>query len=595
MTPTARSMRPSIQPGSSAGGGGVGSKRKVAATVTENTGAQLSRSKMSRDNLEQSKDSMDRGDVTMGKEKGILEGKDPTQVSKKELEQAVRDASTPQELFGNLSSSAMIEQIFSWFGDGTLDVPWCFLNGVGQMMPSVVASPHNRPLQETTVEEYQERMLKDGYHQDVAGAAWFQYQSPEKQLPVEAITFNHRREAFYRADKESPDAPPMVSTKATGLKQCKMLMSTTPVYLIKELVKVHNLSHIGSGVNIWDLIDHALDIEKAWTVHCRERGITSANGGAYAKLYEEYLMSRTDKFTSWKPYEACKALAHRLEDYQISKVFRDWCQCHMSFLDSRMNLMHTINTMHTAVNIISTLMKRFYDKRLIGQVMLETLKLTVPSKPRGNQRVLEWCLNKSPAENGVIINLMNIPMGASATFRKLSQAKDRFIAKLSKEAKDPSEHQQKRARREEEPDAHGDRILESASKDGLVAKLCEKSPDSNIKEVRPGDVMQEEAIRFVDSVKTLDSEDSRPKTALDDVLHCLQAATWLGCVWIKQLSARAQIASGNSHVIIQVLLNTSSGLGPRSYVLTALCLFLCSLSVPCSLFTCSLWSHNLVR
>ena len=99
--------------------------------------------------------------------------------------------------------------------------------------------------------------------------------------------------------------------------------------------------------------------------------------------------------------------------------------------------------------------------------------------------------------------------------------------------------------------------------------------------------MQEEAIRFVDSVKTLDSEDSRPKTALDDVLHCLQAATWLGCVWIKQLSVCAQIASGNSHVIIQVLLNTSSGLGPRSYVLTALCFFMFTVS---SLFTVHLFT-----
>ena len=177
-------MRPSIQPGSSAGGGHGGSKRKVAATVPETTGAQLSRSKMSRDSLEQNKDSMDTGDVTLSKKKGILEGKDPTQVSKKEMEQAIRDASTPQELFGSMSSSAMIEKIFSWFGDGTLDVPWYFPNGVGQMMPSVVASPHNRPLQETTVEEYQERMLKDGYHQDVAGAAWFQYQTPEKLFPV---------------------------------------------------------------------------------------------------------------------------------------------------------------------------------------------------------------------------------------------------------------------------------------------------------------------------------------------------------------------------------------------------------------------------
>ncbi len=389
------------------GTGSKAGKRKATTTVDPNAGATNSgQSKFARGDSQR--------DVAAAGHKaepeaptGILEGLNPSEVSEVRLKEAARQASTPQELFGAITTASMIETIFEWFGEGVLDLEWYFTSPTsGKKEPSIVSSPHNRPLQETTVEEYQERMLKDGYHQDVAGAAWFQYQNPEKSLPVAAITFNHRREAFYRADQEAPNAGAMLSTKAAGLKQCKMLAFDTPTYLIKELVKVHNLSHTGSGVNIWDLIEHALDMERQWTVHIREKGITSANGAAYAKMYEDFLLARTDKFTTWKPFEHSKALAHRLEDFKISDSFKNWCQCHMSFLDHRMNMLNTICTMHTAVNIIMTLMRRFYPKNVIGEVIFETLKLTVPSKPRGSQRVLEWCLNKSVAENGVIINLI---------------------------------------------------------------------------------------------------------------------------------------------------------------------------------------------
>lgn len=497
------------------------SKRKTATTTDLNAGAA---SKFARGESQKDVAAASHSHKAEPKApKGILQGLNPSEVSEVRLKEAARQASTPQELFGAITSSSMIETIFEWFGEGMLDLEWYFTSPTsGKKEPSIVSSPHNRPLQETTVEEYQERMLKDGYHQDVAGAAWFQYQNPEKSLPVAAITFNHRREAFYRADLEAPNAPAMLSTKAAGLKQCKMLASDTPTYLIKELVKVHNLSHTGSGVNIWDLIEHALDVERQWTVHCREKGISSTNGAAYAKMYEDFLLARTDKFATWKPFEHSKALAHRLEDFKISDSFRHWCQCHMSFLDHRMNMLNTICTMHTAVNIIMTLMRRFYPKNVIGEVIFETLKLTVPSKPRGSQRVLEWCLNKSVAENGVIINLMNIPMAASATFRKIAQSKEQIQkSKAMKESKDGKEISCKKLK------------TENADASPLLEKLCELVAPGNQatmpkdKDVKGIEILQDESINFQDSVTSLDQEDVRPKTVLDDMLGCLSTVPFL--------------------------------------------------------------------
>lgn len=111
----------------------------------------------------------------------------------------------------------------------------------------------------------------------IRGTAWFLHLSEDGSLPVAAITFNHRREALYRAVKEAPTAPAILQTLSTGLKACRMLSASTPVYCIRELVRLHNLAHGGSGVNFFDIVDHALEIEQRWQFHCQERGITAAN------------------------------------------------------------------------------------------------------------------------------------------------------------------------------------------------------------------------------------------------------------------------------------------------------------------------------
>ena len=103
------------------------------------------------------------------------------------------------------------------------------------------------------------------------------YRSDEQDLPVLAITFNHRQAAFYRADQEHPEAPAMQSTRSRGLKSVRMLKHTCPIYLVKELVKLHNLSHGGSGFHMWETMDHAMEIEEEWAVKCASTGLTASN------------------------------------------------------------------------------------------------------------------------------------------------------------------------------------------------------------------------------------------------------------------------------------------------------------------------------
>jgi len=97
------------------------------------------------------------------------------------------------------------------------------------------------------------------------------------------------------------------------------------------------------------------------------------------------------------------------------------------------------------------------------------------------------------------MNLVNIPMATSAAFRKIAAAKSK--AKPTKPSGDKADH-------------------------GLVEKLCAVASAKNGQpfEVKPSDVIAEESNLFEDTVKSLDCEESRPKTVLDDVLTCLETA-----------------------------------------------------------------------
>lgn len=83
-----------------------------------------------------------------GSGNGSLQDLNPSDVSEADLLRKVSQANTPEDLFGHISQAEMIEKIFLWFGCGTIDLDWFFDDGTGNEHPSIVASPHNRELQE---------------------------------------------------------------------------------------------------------------------------------------------------------------------------------------------------------------------------------------------------------------------------------------------------------------------------------------------------------------------------------------------------------------------------------------------------------------
>ena len=103
------------------------------------------------------------------------------------------------------------------------------------------------------------------------GAAWFQYRNKERTMPVEAITFNHRQTAFYRAFDQHPEAVAVFKTKSRGLRQMRMLAHDAPIYVVIRLCKVHNEYHGGSGSTFWDYLDLGLVLEANFRVKSKGR------------------------------------------------------------------------------------------------------------------------------------------------------------------------------------------------------------------------------------------------------------------------------------------------------------------------------------
>lgn len=76
-----------------------------------------------------------------------------------------------ESVFPGLTGAALIEKIFDTYGDPRgeyLDLPWFQDDG----RETVLADPFNRPLQQSTVAEYEQRLFDSGLASDCSGPEW---------------------------------------------------------------------------------------------------------------------------------------------------------------------------------------------------------------------------------------------------------------------------------------------------------------------------------------------------------------------------------------------------------------------------------------
>ena len=159
----------------------------------------------------------------------------------------------------------------------------------------------------------------------MAGLPWLRWSRGPKQhnFPALALSFNHRRQAFYNACKEQPNHPQVLQGLKTGLRRARMLHKDTPDFVVDFLCSEHNLHHTGSGETPFGLVEKALKTEAAWKRKCSDEGITSRHP-EYAKQYDAFVRATCPAFKdSIVSFQDAKSLGHTLESREVLKEVED--------------------------------------------------------------------------------------------------------------------------------------------------------------------------------------------------------------------------------------------------------------------------------
>jgi hypothetical protein len=157
----------------------------------------------------------------------------------------------------------------------------------------------------------------------LAGLPWLRWSAGEKQrnYPLLALSFNHRRAAFYQAHAKDKGHPMIQQTEAKGLRRCRILAASTPDIYVEWLCNQHNKYHRGSGQTVCGIMQEAIKVESGWKKRCSSTLLNSHNP-MYQKMYDAYVRETSPDFQqNLQLYNEAKSLAHSLEAYGVAKEF----------------------------------------------------------------------------------------------------------------------------------------------------------------------------------------------------------------------------------------------------------------------------------
>ena len=170
-------------------------------------------------------------------------------------------------------------------------------------------------------------MFVEAFHTTtvLTGLPWLRWSRGPRQhnWPLLALSYNHRRQAFYDAFKEQPENTQVQATLKAGIKRARILHKDTPDWVVKWLCSQHNLHHTGSGETPLGLVENALLIEASWKRKCAADGITTRHPN-YQQQYDSFVRSQAPLFKeSISGFQDAKSLGHSLEANSIRKEFEE--------------------------------------------------------------------------------------------------------------------------------------------------------------------------------------------------------------------------------------------------------------------------------
>ena len=248
------------------------------------------------------------------------------------------EASADDPDFSSLKGQLLVEAVFAKYGSGIMSIKWLSPNGER----NIRRDPCNRPIMESLAEAYCDRILPSGLNVDCSGRAWMVCGSVTSHLPANAITYNHRSEAMYRAIEREPSNPFVVKALSTGLENVRMLSADTPIELREKLCAMHNNYHDGVADNWVTLLDRSGDLMQEWDVKVNGpngTGLTTRNS-QYDQHLETFIF-REKQAQGWGEslnfFKTTNVLNNHFLKYFIKEDVRAWCNEHMNFADFKLS------------------------------------------------------------------------------------------------------------------------------------------------------------------------------------------------------------------------------------------------------------------
>ncbi|CAK9039937.1 unnamed protein product [Durusdinium trenchii] len=263
----------------------------------------------------------------------------------------------PEE-FKELRGHLLVEAIFARYGAGTMTIPWIneHANPDSPEYRNIRRDPCNRKIMESLAEAYADRILH-----------------------TNAITYNHRSEAMYRALKRAPENIYVKRALASGLENVRMLSANTPVEVRAALCAMHNRYHEGQSDSFVSLLDDAEAIMAEW-----DKKINGPNGTGLTTRnpnYESYLEAfvfKEKQATQWGDslnfFKQTSVLNNHWVQFYVKEPVKEWSNANVDFTSMDATNRDIIKILHQLTVVVVNGLNKFYPKEYIGAALVEAVK-----------------------------------------------------------------------------------------------------------------------------------------------------------------------------------------------------------------------------
>eukprot|EP00435_Cladocopium_sp_Y103_P058223 s125_g20.t1 len=397
---------------------------------------------------------------------GLLVGVEPEEVLSKGIDIYKPDL-TIENLWGPSppTGGALLDKVIQYYGDGVHDVPWFFESENGTQRRTIERSPLSREIQNSTVQCYKERILKESISQVAAGA--------RVQISSEVMPFSFSSSSFCRTNLNR-EPQPAVGTAGSQPQaphssgHCRALTAYVgicvdrmsedmsdrtpgePIFkfsdrtrsypveagtwnhraaafyaAVEEAPKSPNVEPVlRRGLISVKFIDFRIPdaIWRAFII--THNNFHQGSGTSFQDLIQDAIRVEADWerhvsflgmgmfFKDWDSYRKSLSVAHILmKRYGIWEDCMAYWNKHVDFISAEnvIEPMSVVATMHAVILLVTGNMSKYYEPKTVPKASSST----------SGERLPGWTF-KHHEQDGGRMNLINLPMAESLSMKKMT-------------------------------------------------------------------------------------------------------------------------------------------------------------------------------